>query len=561
MEKKKYPPVGIEFFNEFKERNFYYVDKTDFISTFLENPAKVTLFTRPRRFGKTLMMTMLQSFFQIGAKREDFEDCMVLQDEEACAKHLGKYPVIFLTLKGMEGNNYKEALGKLQNIIKFEVSRIKRTIDSDRLTMEQKQTLDEFAQDRLSVERLSGTLFNLTEFLHSYYRKKVVLLIDEYDVPLDKAFFGGYYGEMITFFRSFLGDALKTNPYLEFAVLTGCLRVSKESIFTGLNNFRTIPLSDKRFDRFFGFTEEEVAEMLDYYGITEQEAAVREWYDGYTFGNRKMYCPWDVVNFLYDAKDDPEAVPAAYWVNSSGNHILRKLIQVSGTAARRDIDALVQGKIVYKKITEELTYGELYDSEENIFSVLYSTGYLTGSGTMNEAGETPLVIPNKEIRLIFEEQIIKWFETESRRDSEKLHLFCRAFAEGDERCAETMFTEYLRSIISIRDTGVKKSLKENFYHGLLLGLLKSERDWSIQSNVEAGEGYADIVIGLDDYETGIVIEVKYAENAKFEEAINAGLLQTQSKRYADYFQEDGYEHIITYAVACYKKRCRIKKGE
>ena len=558
MTKKKYPPLGIEFFDEFKERDFYYVDKTDFISTFLDNPAKVTLITRPRRFGKTLMMTTLQSFFQIGATQEEFEGCKILQDEQACEQYLGKYPVVFLTLKGIQGNNFEEALEGLRNSINLEREYLEESMDKSRLTNKQKTALAALTSPPNA--KLANALITMTKLLYSYYGKKVILLIDEYDVPLDKAFFGGYYDEMIAFFRVFLGNALKTNPNLEFAVLTGCLRISKESIFTGLNNFKTIPLSDKLYDRFFGFTEEEVSAMLSYYELTDHEATVREWYNGYTFGNRKMYCPWDVINFLFDARANPDVEPIAYWANSSGNDILRKLIQISGVAARRDIDALVQGSTVYKKISEELTYGELYDNEDNIFSVLYSTGYLTSNGAKNEAGQMPLVIPNKEIRLIFEEQILKWFETESRRDTTKLHMFCRAFADGDDSLAEKLFTGYLRSIISIRDTGVRKSMKENFYHGLLLGLLKSERDWSIQSNVETGEGYADIVIGLDDYETGIVIEVKYAENGKFEEALSVALHQAEAKYYTDYFQDDGYEHIITYAVACYKKRCRIKKG-
>lgn len=558
-------PMGIEDFGRIRSDGFYYVDKTGLIKDLLENQAYVNLFTRPRRFGKTLNMSMLKYFFEMGDNRALFEGLAISGEKELCDKYMGKFPVIAISLKGVGGALLPDAKRKLRSVIGKEALRFEFLAQSDRLSktergqFEKLMELDESGEYAMSDGLLEDSLLILSACLQKHYSQKVIILIDEYDVPLDKAYQAGYYDEMTELIRSLFGQALKTNDSLYFAVLTGCLRVSKESIFTGLNNFNVMSVRDVYFNEYFGFTDREVREMLAYYGKIEQYGAVKEWYDGYRFGNLEIYCPWDVVSYCYALRMNPSASPQNYWVNTSSNDIVMKFIDKADAITRDEIELLIGGGSITKEIHQELTYKDLDSDIDNLWSLLFTTGYLTQCGE-DEGGMVELVIPNREIHYIFVRQIRRWFKEETKRDVQKLKDFCRAFQENDVAAIESGFQAYLKKTISIRDSYAKKEMKENFYHGILLGLLGNMDGWKVRSNAESGEGFSDILVEIEDLEIGIVIELKYAENAAFDAGCREALRQIREKNYEEALVDDGMKTIYRYGIACYKKRCRVVSG-
>lgn len=562
MTEKEKLPVGIEDFEEIRTMGYYYVDKTGLIRTLLENPGKVNLFTRPRRFGKTLNMSMLKYFFEAGSNSALFEGLDIYRETDLCNRHLGKFPVISISLKNAEGDSFDKARKKFRSIIGNEALRFSFLSDSDRLNeTERKQyaeliKLNDKGEFAMSDELLENSLLMVSRFLQKYYGQKTIILIDEYDVPLDKAYQSGYYDTMVDFIRTMFGQALKSNNSLYFAVLTGCLRISRESIFTGFNNFNIYTVKDVQYNEFFGFTDMEVRRLLEYYGFMKKYDAVKEWYDGYRFGELEIYCPWDVVSYCHALKINPSAAPQNYWVNTSSNSIIRKFIDRADGTTRDEIELLINGESINKKIRQELTYRDLDSKIDNLWSILFTTGYLTQC-KKEEGGLTGLTIPNNEIKWIFEEQIQDWFETETRKDTRMLESFCRAFEENDTNIIEKGFTSYLRKTISIRDTNVRKKMKENFYHGILLGLFAGMNGWKVKSNAEAGEGYSDISVEVEDKEIGIIIELKYAEKAAFDEGCREALKQINDKKYEEVLIDDGMKTIRKYGIACYKKRCMV----
>lgn len=560
--KKAMLPLGIENFKEMREKEYYYVDKTGLVKTLLENPGKVNLFTRPRRFGKTLNMSMIKHFFEAGGDGELFDGLNISREKKLCDEFMGKFPVISITLKSARGENFSEAKGMLRNIIGKEAMRFQFLMHSDSLTgLEQKRyraliNIDESGAFTMSDELLKDSLQVMSQLLQKHYGQRVIILIDEYDVPLDRAYQSGYYDAMVELVRILFENAFKTNDSLNFAVLTGCLRISKESIFSGFNNFKVYTVKDVRYKEYFGFTDGEVRQMLKYYGFTSQYDAIKEWYDGYLFGNLGIYCPWDVINYCGDLRDESVAEPQNYWVNTSSNNIIRNFIEKADGTTKDEIGELISGGCIKKKIRQELTYRDLDSKIDNLWSILFTTGYLTQRGE-DENGMTGLVIPNKEIQWIFEEQIQEWFEEETKKDMQMLGNFCRAFEENDTDVIEKGFTAYLRKTISIRDTNARKEMKENFYHGILLGLFAGMEDWSVKSNAESGEGYSDISVEVEDKEIGIIIELKYAENAAFEDGCREALKQIQDRNYEENLIDDGMTTIRRYGIACYKKRCKV----
>ena len=567
MEKNLKLPVGYEDFENIRKEDFYYVDKTWLIKEFMENKAQVTLFTRPRRFGKTLTMSMLKRFFEVGGNGALFDGLEIARDRDFCGRHIGKYPVISITLKGVEGSDFASAKGRLRTVIGNEAMRCHFLGQSEMLTDKERQRY-EMLTDMGSTgsftmpdDLLDDSLRTLSQLLHKHYGERTVILIDEYDVPLDKAYQSGFYDDMVRLIRGLFGNALKTNESLNFAVLTGCLRISKESIFTGINNFKVYTVKDVRYNEYFGFTDDEVKKMLEYYGFMDQYDAVKEWYDGYKLGNMSIYCPWDVVNYCADFRFGNAAKPQNYWINSSGNDIIRRFIDKADDATKREIELLISGGSVEKEIHQELTYRDLDSEIGNLWSILFTTGYLTQTGTYyddeTDAVMTSLAIPNREIRSIYIQQIRKWFNDEARKDAEKLASFCRAFAENNTQAIEEGFTSYLKKTISLRDTNVRKGMKENFYHGILLGLFMGFGKWPVVSNAESGEGYSDICLEVYDGDIGIVIELKYAENAAFDAACEEAMRQIRDKNYDEELIDDGMKVIYRYGIACYKKRCRV----
>ena len=551
-------PVGIENFEDIRKLGFYYIDKTKLIEQLLDNWGKVNLFTRPRRFGKTLNMSMLRAFFEIGTDPTLFDGLYISKNQSLCGQYMGKYPVIFISLKGVDGMTFEEAVVRTTTIVKTEARRHYYLKDSSKLVNEE---IDQFEQ-LLSgkAEDITDSIRLLSELLYRHYEQKVIILIDEYDVPLDKAFQNGYYHEMVKLMRGILGQALKTNDFLQFAVLTGCLRISKESIFTGLNNFKVLSILDARFDEQLGFTDGEVKNLLADYGLSSYFAEVKEWYNGYHFGNADIYCPWDVINYVDQLKYDQTAIPQDYWSNSSGNAIVRSLIDKADIQTKNEIERLIAGEYIEKEISQELTYDEIDNKIENLWSVLFTTGYLTQHGR-TENGKYRLTIPNKEIRNLFTRQIREWFRDVSQKDGEKLNVFCNAFVEKNPDKIEQIFSDYLWNTISIRDTAVSKERKENFYHGILLGLLGYKTTWLTKSNAESGTGYSDILVEVPDNRTGIVVELKYAEDGDMETACAKALTQIDEKNYIMKLKQDGMRNFIKYGIACYKKECKVVLGE
>lgn len=565
MREKAMLPLGIEDFERIREDGFYYVDKTGMIKDLLDNMAYVNLFTRPRRFGKTLNMSMLQCFFETGRDASLFDGLKISQQKELCEKYMGKFPVISISLKNVSGNTFEEAKERFRSVIGRESLRFSFLLESDSLSeteCKQYKALIRVNDDgvfTMADSLLENSLQLLSCCLRKHFGQKTIILIDEYDVPLDKAYGAGYYYAMVDFIRSLFGQALKTNDSLYFAVLTGCLRISKESIFTGLNNFKVYTVKDVQYNEYFGFSDMEVKKMLEYYGFVEKYDAIKEWYDGYHFGRLEVYCPWDVVNYFHELKMNPSATPQNYWVNTSSNSIIKRFIDRADRFTRNEIEELIGGESIKKKIRQELTYRDLDSKIDNLWSILFTTGYLTQRGE-DENGMTGLVIPNKEIQWIFEEQIQEWFETETRKDMGMLKSFCRAFEEKDTAAIEKGFTSYLRKTISIRDTNARKEMKENFYHGILLGLFAGMEGWTVRSNAESGEGYSDISVEVEDKDIGIIIELKYAEKAAFEDGCKEALEQIRDRKYEEMLIDDGMTTIRRYGIACYKKRCKVMAG-
>ena len=551
-------PVGIDNFEKIRKSDFYYVDKTKLIEQVLQNWGEVNLFTRPRRFGKTLNMSMLRAFFEIGTDPTLFDGLYISKNRELCREYMGKYPVIFISLKGVDGMTFEEAVVRTTTIVKTEARRHYYLKDSGKLVKEEIAQFEQLLSGK--AEDITDSLRLLSELLYRHYEQKVIILIDEYDVPLDKAFQNGYYHEMVKLMRGILGQALKTNDFLQFAVLTGCLRISKESIFTGLNNFKVLSILDARFDEQFGFTDDEVKNLLADYGLSTYLAEVKEWYNGYHFGNADIYCPWDVINYVDQLKYDQTAIPQDYWSNSSGNAIVRSLIDKADVQTKNEIERLIAGEYIEKEISQELTYDEIDNKIENLWSVLFTTGYFTQHGR-TENGKYRLTIPNKEIRNLFTRQIREWFRDVSQKDGEKLDIFCNAFVEKNPDKIEQIFSDYLWNTISIRDTAVSKERKENFYHGILLGLLGYKTSWLTKSNAESGTGYSDILVEVPDNRTGIVVELKYAEDGDMEAACAKALTQIDEKNYIMKLKQDGMRNFIKYGIACYKKDCKVVLGE
>ncbi len=561
-------PVGIDDFRKLRESHFYYVDKTRLIEQLLLNWSEVTLFTRPRRFGKTLNMSMLKSFFDIGTDKALFDGLYISGNKELCDEYMGKYPVIFLSLKGVEGLTYEEAFEAFVRIMGKEINRVSFLADSDKLTQierEQYNGLTIMKNGRLAFdkEKLISSLQLLSQLLYKHYGKKVVILIDEYDVPLDKAFQNGYYNEMVSLIRGLFGQALKTNEFLQFAVLTGCLRISKESIFTGLNNFKVMSITDSRFDEQFGFTDEEVRKLLSDYGMDSHFDEVKEWYDGYHFGRADVYCPWDVINHADHLRDDGDAKPQTYWINSSGNSLVRRLINRADSSTKDEIERLIAGEAIEKVIRLDLTYDEIENSIDNIWSVLFTTGYLTKIGEVklpdSESYAYMLVIPNKEVREVFVLQIQEWFKAVVANDNDTMKLLSKAILDKDEAILARQLNIVMGRMISILDTKAPDDMKENFYHGLLIGLLRgSNPDWLIKSNRESGDGFSDILIKPENPDLGIVIEVKYAKEFKgLDAACDAAMAQIKQKRYDETLRDEGRCDILAYGIAFCRKRCKV----
>lgn len=555
--RKKKLPIGIEDFEELQTEDFYYVDKTALIKELLDHWAKVNLFTRPRRFGKSLNMSMLKKFFALDGNKEIFNKLEISKETSLCKEYMGKFPVILVSLKGINAGTYEKACDMAVQVINGEARRFQYLLDSECLTAYDKEAFSALLQRDMSEAVLCSSLKVLSELLEKHHGCKVILLIDEYDVPLAKAFERGYYDQMVLLIRNMFEHALKTNDSLKFAVLTGCMRISKESIFTGLNNLKVLSVAEVQFDEYFGFTDKEVREMLEYYGFSDHYDEIKEWYDGYQFGNVEVYCPWDVINYCDALRADRDAKPKNYWSNTSSNESVRRFIQESDKgAARREIEKLVAGEVITKEIHQELTYKDMYASIDNLWSVLFTTGYLTQRGKP-EGDSFHLAIPNIEIRKIFTTQIMEFFKENVPKNGEALKAFCKALKDGEPEDVEKRLGEYLRRTIGIRDTFVKKQMKENFYHGILLGILGFQDTWSVSSNKESGDGYSDVLVETDDGEVGIVIELKYAEDGNLEAACREALEQIERKRYEEELLDDGINHILKYGIAFYKKRCRV----
>ena len=555
-------PVGIEDFKEIRQEEFYYIDKTKLLEQLLEKWGKVNLFTRPRRFGKTLNMSMLRYFFEIGTDESLFDGLYIKNNKKICEEYMGKFPVIFISLKNVEGLDFETALYRFVEIIGREAERFYFLLDSEKLTVNEKErykTLIRLDNGRYSmdVNILASALRLLSELLYKHYGKKTIIIIDEYDVPLDKAFQNGYYREMVSLIRAMFGDALKTNDFLQFAVLTGCLRVSKESIFTGLNNFKVLSIADTRFDEQFGFTDEEVQTLLESYGLLEHISETKEWYDGYHFGDADVYCPWDVINHVDRLCAEPDAKPQSYWINTSGNGLVKRFIDKANKTTRDEIERLVSGETIEKQVSLELTYDDIYTTIDNLWSVLFTTGYLTQTG-MTESGAYKLVIPNKEVREVYKLQIQEWFKRTVMSNTEQLKNFWKAFDEGDTKAVENYLNRTLSNSISVFDTKARDEEKESSYHTLLVGLLVGNADWLVKSNVEAGDGFADIIVETEDFDAGIIIELKYSKTfSGMDKACEKAITQIKEKRYDEYLKNDDRHDIMIYGIAFCKKKCKV----
>ena len=562
---RKKLPIGIENFEEFSSENFYYVDKTLFIKELLQNWGKVNLFTRPGRFGKSLNMSMLKCFFEIGSEPMLFDGLKIMQEKSLCEKYMGKFPVISISLKSVDGIKYDSAVAALRTVIGNEAGRFRFLRESPELDEDDRNSYNQLvnveakgnSKYAMSDDALIDSLKTLSLLLEKHYGQKVILLIDEYDVPLDKAFQAGYYNEMVSLIRNLLGNALKTNDSLHFAVLTGCLRISKESIFTGLNNPKVHTISDLRYDEYFGFTDADVDELLEFYGLSSYKNTIRDWYDGYRFGDTDVYCPWDVINYCDELLAAPGTPPKNYWANTSGNDLVLRLLKKADQTTKDEVEELLNGGKITKKVSQELTYRDIEGSVGNVWSVLYATGYLTGRHVdQADADIFSLWIPNGEIHKLFYELVEDWFREVTRSDTERINRFCAAFPASDMETIQEMLGDYLWDSISVRDTAVRRNMKENFYHGMLLGLLRSQGSWLVKSNVETGEGYSDISIQTPE-RLGIVIELKYADDGNLEKACGEALGQIEEKKYVEGLKRRGMKKIIKYGIAFCGKECMV----
>ncbi len=558
VKERKRLPVGVENFEQIINDNYYYVDKTGLISELLRNGGMVNLFTRPRRFGKTLNMSMLEHFFSREREQSIFDGLEISKDTKLCEAYMGKYPVISISLKGINAATYETAFDFAVRIMKKAARNVQFLLESDSLSDYDKLEYKELLNNNMSETAFCGGLKILSELLEKHYGTKVILLIDEYDVPLAKAFENGYYDQMIFLIRSLLEQALKTNDSLKFAVMTGCMRISKESIFTGLNNLKVLSITDERYDEYFGFTDTEVREMLKYYETEDHYEEIKNWYDGYRFGGVEVYCPWGVLNYCDKLKDHADSFPENYWINTSSNDAVKKFIQMSDNfKTKREIETLLAGGEIIKEIHEELIYPEMYQSLENVWSLLFMTGYLTQCGRI-DAKRYKLAIPNLEIRNIFETQIMEYFKESVTKDGNTLSRFCDALKNGEKGKVGEIFESYLKKTISIRDTFVRKASKENFYHGILLGILGVKEEWYVSSNQESGEGYSDILAETENSETVILIEVKYANDGNLDQACERALQQIEDRKYDEELRENGVDKILKYGIACYMKRCKVE---
>lgn len=555
-------PVGIEDFREIRRQGFYYIDKTRLIEQLLDSWGKVNLFTRPRRFGKTLNMSMLRYFFEIGTDKTLFDGLHILQRKDLCDEYMGRFPVVSLTLKGVDGLTFEKAKNKLLKLVALEADQFDFLKNSDKLTDNEKQRYAALVRMQdgkyaMDEDTLESALQTLSELLYRHYGQKVIILIDEYDVPLDKAYENGYYREMVSMIRSLFGEALKTNEFLQFAVLTGCLRVSKESIFTGLNNFKIFSITDARFDEQFGFTEDEVEKMLKDYQREAHLAEMKEWYDGYHFGDADIYCPWDVINRVDDLCDKPEDEPKCYWINSSGNALVKRFVSIANRTTQDEIERLIAGEPIEKSVRLDLTYDAIDKSIDNIWSVLFTTGYLTQIG-MTEQGAYKLVIPNKEVRTVYISQIKEWFNQKIADNAEQMVSFWKTIEDGNTEAIEQYLNRTLSNTISVFDTKAPETEKENSYHTFLAGLLTGNTDWVVKSNVEAGEGFADIIIEPQNPDDGIIFELKYSKEASgLDKACERAIKQIRERRYSEYLKNDGRHNMTFYGIAFYKKRCKV----
>ncbi len=566
MEKhKKKIPIGIDRFKHLREEDFYYVDKTGFIREFLHSWGEVNLFTRPRRFGKSLNLDMFQTFFEIGADASYFDGLEIVKDQMLCEKYMGKFPVVSITLKDAEGLDYREAIENMGYLISREARRMQHLLDSDKLTDIEKSMLKQLCSPEMDAKTQRNSLAILSELLYKQYNQKVILLIDEYDVPLDKAYQHGYYKQMVLHIRSLFSSALKTNKFLYASIITGCLRIAKESIFTGLNNFGVDAITDTRFAQYFGFTDDEVRELLAYYELDEFYASVKEWYDGYHFGRQEIYCPWDVLNYCQKLLSDKTRKPEAYWANSSSNYIVQEILSHASETTKSQIEALISGETIVQRIIPELTYPELENDditlrETYLWSVLYATGYLTNTieqPVLSDSSLYQLRIPNREILQIYRDKIQSWYNITVRKDTQKWQDFCNAVKTGNAAEVQALFNSYMSRSISIRDTFVKKEMKENFYHGMLLGILQCDSSWVVKSNQESGLGYCDLLLLVPGEKIGCAIELKYAEQGAYDAACAEALAQINAQHYTDYLRQEGMETVYIYGIACYKKSCKV----
>nr|WP_288811092.1 AAA family ATPase [uncultured Anaerostipes sp.] len=562
MTQKLKLPIGIENFQEIRQMGFYYIDKTKLIEQLLEQWGKVNLFTRPRRFGKTLNMSMLKYFFEIGTDPTLFDGLYISQNQELCEEYMGKFPVIFLSLKGVDGLTFDSAKDRFIQLIGNAAQRFRFLLDSDKLTEDDKniyRALISLHDGKYMMEEevFISAIKTLSRLLSIHYGKRTIILIDEYDVPLDKAFTHGYYNEMVSLVRGIFGEALKTNDFLQFSVLTGCLRVSKESIFTGLNNFKVLSITDARFDEQFGFTDQEVLKLLDDYHLESHLTETKEWYDGYHFGDTDVYCPWDVINHVDRLLGEPDAEPQSYWINTSGNDLVKRFIDKADKTTKNEIERLIAGETIEKSIRMELTYDEIDNSIDNLWSILFTTGYLTQKGK-SKGGIYQLLIPNKEVREVYIIQIQEWFKNTVLNDTKPVKKLLKAFEDGDAKQIEKDLTKILGTTISILDTKARKEEKEIFYHGILLGLLRCESEWLIQSNVESGDGFVDILVEPEDPDAGMIMELKYAQNFQdLEKSCNKAMDQIHDRRYDERLRNEGRNDILAYGIAFCKKKCKV----
>ncbi len=554
---KKRPTAGLEDFAQLIHDGFYYVDKTYIVKELLEKWSNVNLFTRPRRFGKTLLMDMLKCFFEIDGPKEVFEGLKIAQEKEICEQYQGKYPVIFLSLKSVNALTFEVARDILKGILANEALRHSYLKMSDKLDEDEHDTFRKMCKmenaETVSDAFLMSSLNNLSKYLYKHHGQKVIILLDEYDVPLDKAEQNGFYKEMLSMIRGLFDQTLKTNPYMQSAVMTGCLRIAKESIFTGMNKVNVYTVLDRNFSDAFGYTDEEVKTMLEYLGFTQHYEDIKAWYDGYQFGDKHIYCPWDVNKYCDDLYTEAVTTPKPYWMNTSGNDIIRKFIETSAEEALEDeVEELINGGSVRKKIHQELTYKDLYTTIDNIWSILFTTGYLTVDGDPEDE-ELNLVIPNQGIRKIFRDQVFEWIKEGLKNNPEYLNGFCEYFVQGKAAEIEDQFNEFLDETISIRDSG-----EEKFYHAYLLGMLRNRKDWRLKSNVETGNGYCDISIKLPKQKLGILIEMKYTrDETKLEEYCREALDQIERKGY----KIERVTKTLKYGIACCRKQCRVMRGE